>query len=146
MVMLVSVSMARMWEVASSGPSRSWVYQVSRSGTRRSMKVSRSARAVGSQFSLITSEALVCGRNRKHMPSCTFHARNWARTVSVMSCNPLPQVETSRVVLYHSISFSRGHELSNDNDCAQESQSQDSCDPRQDPHQERAAHGRDARL
>src|SRR5688572_27212175 len=63
------------------------------------MKVSRSARAVGSQFSLTMREALVCGRKRKHMPSCTPQSRNCACTVSVISCRPLPRVGISRVVL-----------------------------------------------
>src|SRR5215212_9368492 len=140
--------MLRIWEVASSGPSRSWVYQLSRSGTRRSMKVSRSARAVGSQFSLRTREALVCGRKRKHIPSSTLQSHNCTRSVSVISCSPLPRVAISSVVLYQFILriFCRRHELANDQGCTEESQSQYSSNPGQDPHQRRTAKGFDTRL
>src|SRR5512144_3004765 len=110
------------------------------------MKVSRSARAVGSQFSLTTREALVCGRKRKHIPSCTFQSRNWARTRSVMSCKPLPWVEISRVVLCQFIGFCWGHELTNGEDRAEEAESQHAGNARQDPHQDGAVGGLDARL
>lgn len=95
---VVLVSVERICEVISSGPSAVWRNPSPLSGTSRSKKSRRSSVTSGSAFSCITSEQEVCWTKTVSRPFVMFCFRNQSLTGRVNGYSPLPRVFRFRVV------------------------------------------------